>query len=128
LLDKRHLDVDLSELRLSIGSQVFIAEAASDLHVTVVTGHHQQLLVKLWRLRQRIKLSRMHAARDEIIPSPFRSALAEHRRFDVEKPVLVEVISNRLRQLVSQNHRLLKLWPTQVDVAVLQPQLFIRQR
>ena len=70
----------------------------------------------------------MYSAGNKIISSAFRRALAEHRCLDFEEAALVEVIANRLCQLVPQDHRLLQLRPSQVDVAVLQPQLFIRQR
>src|SRR5271165_5449130 len=52
VLDERHFDVKLGELRLAVGSQVLVAEAAGDLEVTVEAGDHQQLLVELGRLRQ----------------------------------------------------------------------------
>ena len=50
LAHEAHLHIQLRELRLSIGSKVFIAEAASHLVVTLNAAHHQQLLKQLWRL------------------------------------------------------------------------------
>ena len=44
LFDERHLAVDLSELRLTVGAEVLIAEAAHNLEVAVETGHHKKLL------------------------------------------------------------------------------------
>ena len=49
--DERHLDVDLSELRLPVGAEVFVPETASQLIVTVEARHHEDLLVNLRRLR-----------------------------------------------------------------------------
>ena len=56
--DERRLDVDLRELRLAVGAQILVAEAARDLEVAVEAGHHEQLLVDLRRLRQRVELAR----------------------------------------------------------------------
>jgi hypothetical protein len=60
-LDERHLHVELRELRLAIGAQVLVAEAARDLEVAVESRDHQDLLEQLRRLRQRVELARMHA-------------------------------------------------------------------
>ena len=43
LLNKRHLAVDLSELWLTVGTEVFIAEAAHYLEITVEACHHEEL-------------------------------------------------------------------------------------
>ena len=48
LLYERHLAVYLRELRLTVGTQVFIAEALGYLEVTVETADHEQLLQRLW--------------------------------------------------------------------------------
>jgi len=47
LLWKRHLQIDLSELRLAIRPQIFVAEAAHDLEIFLIAAHHQQLLENL---------------------------------------------------------------------------------
>ncbi len=60
LINKRHLAVDLSELRLTVSTQVLITETLCNLEVTVETRYHQQLLKCLWRLRQCIELTRIH--------------------------------------------------------------------
>ena len=44
LLDERHLEVELRELRLAVGAQVLVAEAARDLEVALVAGDHQSCL------------------------------------------------------------------------------------
>ena len=44
---ERHLDVDLCELRLSIGSKILITETPDDLEVPVHAGEHQYLLEDL---------------------------------------------------------------------------------
>ena len=125
LLDERHFDVDLSELGLPVRSQVFVPEAAGDLVVAVQATDHQQLLVELRRLRQSVEFARMHAAGNQVIASPFRSALAEHRRFDFQEVQIVEVFSRCLAQLVSQDHRFLQSRSPQIDIPILQTQVFV---
>ncbi len=55
-VDESHLHVELGEFRLAIGTRVFIAEAAHDLHVLIATANHQKLLEELRRLGQSVKL------------------------------------------------------------------------
>ena len=50
LVHEAHLDIKLGELRLAVGTEVFIAVAAGDLVVTLHAGNHQQLLEQLRRL------------------------------------------------------------------------------
>ena len=47
---KRHLEVDLRELVLAVGAQVFVAEAARELVVLLEPRDHQDLLEELRRL------------------------------------------------------------------------------
>ena len=56
LAHERSLDIELRELRLALGAQVLVAEAAHDLIVAIEARHHQQLLEELRRLRQREEL------------------------------------------------------------------------
>ena len=59
LVDEGHLHVDLRELGLAVGAQVLVAQAARDLEVPVEAGDHEELLVELRRLRQRVELARV---------------------------------------------------------------------
>ena len=61
LVQERGFQVDLSEFRLAVGTQVFVTETFGDLVVTVETGNHQQLFEQLWRLWQREEFARMNA-------------------------------------------------------------------
>ena len=70
---ERHLDVDLRELGLAIGAQVLVAEALDDLEVAVEPADHQDLLEDLRRLRQRVELARVHAARHEVVARALRA-------------------------------------------------------
>ena len=62
LRDEAHLDVELIEFaRQAVGARVLVAETGRDLEVAVEARHHQQLLVLLRRLRQRVELAGMDA-------------------------------------------------------------------
>ena len=47
LADKRHLDVDLRVLGLTIGPLVLVAQRSGQLEIAIKTGGHECLLVKL---------------------------------------------------------------------------------
>src|SRR6185503_17361183 len=83
--DERALDVDLREFRLAVGTEILVAKAARDLEVAVEAGNHEQLLVDLRRLRERIELTRMHAAGHEIVPRAFGRRFRQDRRLELEK-------------------------------------------
>ena len=70
--DEGRLEVDLRELELPLGAQVFIAETAGDLEVLLEAGDLQELLVLLRRLRQRVKHAGVHPRRDEEVARAFR--------------------------------------------------------
>ena len=102
LVDERHLDVELGELRLAVGAQVLVAEAAHDLKVAVHARHHQDLLEQLRRLRQREEAAGMGAARHQVIARAFGRGLGQHRRLDLEETVAIQVAAQLARQARAQ--------------------------
>src|SRR5262249_32142211 len=86
-LGKGHLQIDLRELRLAVGTEIFVAEAAHDLEILVEAGDHQDLLEQLRRLRQRVKLAGINSAGDQVVASAFRSGARHERRFDLKEPL-----------------------------------------
>ena len=127
-VDERHFHVELRELRLPVGPQVFVAEAAGDLHIAVVAGDHQNLLVELRRLRQRVKRAVMNAAGNEIVAGSLGRAAAEHRRFDVDE--------SRARRNTSRMPRMIRCRSSsvccisgaaQIEIAILEPQILVGQ-
>ena len=78
LADKAHLGVELHELVLAIGAQVFVAKATSDLVVAIHTSHHQQLLEQLWALRQRVERAWLFAARHQELAGALGSRRHQH--------------------------------------------------
>ena len=85
-VDEGHLHVDLGELGLAIGPQIFVAETLDDLEIAVEARDHQKLLEDLRRLGQRIERALVDAAGHEIIPRAFRCAFRENGRFDLDEP------------------------------------------
>src|SRR5688572_25719928 len=75
--DERGLHIDLGKLRLPVGPQVLIPKAARDLNVAVKTGHHQQLLIELRRLRQGVEFAGLYPARYQIIAGAFGSGFGQ---------------------------------------------------
>jgi hypothetical protein len=88
------LDVELGEFGLAVGAQVLVAEAARDLVVAVHARHHQDLLEQLRRLRQRVELARVDAARHQIVARAFRRGLGQDRRLDVLEVLGVEIMAD----------------------------------
>ena len=118
LVQERGFQVDLSEFRLAVGTQVFVTETFGDLVVTVETGNHQQLFEQLWRLWQREEFARMNAAWYEVVARAFRSGAGQHRRFNVDEALCVQVATNAHGYLVTQAQVALHSRTAQVDNAV----------
>jgi hypothetical protein len=116
--EKRGFAIDLREFRLTVGAQVFVAEALDDLVVAVEVGDHQQLLEQLRRLRQREELAGVGARRHEVIARAFRRALGEHRRFDVDEAQRVQILAHFHRDAVAQTQVVLHLRTAQVEHAM----------
>ena len=83
LLDKGHLHVHLGKLRLAVGPEVLVPEAAGDLVIPVDPADHQELLVDLGGLGEGVEAAGVDPAGDQVVPGPFRGGFAEHRGFDV---------------------------------------------
>ena len=96
VLDERHLDVELGELRLAVGPQVFIAEAAGNLEIAVEAGNHEKLLVKLGRLGQRIEMSGMDPAGNQEIPRAFRRTASQDGRLDLQEVEVAHDVAHQL--------------------------------
>ena len=115
---KGRFDIDLREFGLTVGAQVFVAEALGDLVVTVVAGDHQQLLEQLWRLGQRKELAIVHTAGDQVIACAFGRALGQHGRFDVDETMLVQKLAHFHGHFVAQHQVVLHVRTAQVQHTV----------
>ena len=123
-IDKAHFNVDLGEFRLTVGAQVFVAEAAGDLHVAVVTGHHQQLLKQLWRLRQGKELTRVNAGWHQVVAGAFGGGFTEDGGFHIQKALFVKIVADDFTDAVALDQRVLNRWSAQVEEAVTQADFF----
>src|SRR6185503_12969351 len=94
-----------------------------NLEIPIVTGDHQQLLVKLRRLRQRVELARMHAARHQVIARAFGRRLREYRCFDLEISTLVEKTTRCLLKTMSKKEILLQLRTAKIEIAMTKSQV-----
>ena len=91
-------------------------------------GDHQDLLEDLRRLRQRVELAGMHAARHQVVARPFRRRLGQDRRLDLPEAVRVEVAADRDRRAVAQVDVVLQPRPPQIEIAVAQPHVLRHRR
>ncbi len=104
LLHEGHLAVYLCKLRLAVGAEVFVAKAFYNLVVAVEACYHEQLFEGLGRLRQGIKLPRIHTRRHYEVARTFGCGLDEHGRFYFNKKLAIEVVACGLCHTVAQNH------------------------
>ena len=85
--------------------------------------HHQDLLEELRRLRQGVELTRVHAARHQVVARPFGRRLRQDRRLDLPEPLRRQFVADGQRHPVAEAHVLLHPAPAQIEVAVPQAHL-----
>jgi hypothetical protein len=124
LVHEAHLDVDLRVLGLAVCAQVLVAHAARDLEVAVEARHHEDLLVKLRTLRERVEGSRVHAAGNQVVARALGCGAHQHRCLHFEKSAPGEKIANGEHDAVAHLEVLRHGTAADVQVAVLEPQLF----
>ena len=122
LLDKAHLDVELIELaRQAVGARVLVAEARRDLEVAVEARHHQQLLVLLRRLRQRVEFAGMNPRRHQEVARAFRRGRRQDRGLELEEALLLHPLAHGIDDRAAGHDVLVQLLATQVEETVLKP-------
>ena len=125
LLDKAHLEVELIELaRQTVGARVLVAETRRDLEVAVEARHHQQLLVLLRRLRQRVEFSGMDPRRHQKVPRAFRRGRRQDRGLEFEEALLLHPLAHGIDDRAAGHDVLVQLLATEVEEAVLKPYVF----
>ena len=68
----------------------------------------------------------MGAARDDVVARTFRGRPRQHRRLDVDETVAVEEPAHRDRHFMAQHQVAEHVFAAQVEVAVLQANVFVR--
>ena len=124
LIDEGHLDVDLGELGLAVGTGVFVAEAASNLKILLDTTDHEDLFEELGALGQGVEGAFLQARGDQEVAGALGRAAAEEGGFDLVEALLVEVVAGDLGDAVARLEDVLHRGATHVEVAVLQPGFF----
>ena len=125
LVDEAHFHVELHELVLAVSAQVFVTEAARHLVVAVDSGHHEELFEELRRLRQRIEGAGLLARRHEEFAGALGRRRDQHRRLDLDEVLDVHGVTNSGVDLRAQTQVLLHPLATQVEVAVLEPDVLV---
>ena len=120
-----HLHVHLGELRLAVGAQILVPEAADDLVVAIRPPDHQQLLEELRRLRERVEAAAMDPGRHQVVPGPFRGGPGQKRSLDFEEPVFVEVAADLGGQPAADPQVALQPRVPEVQIAVAETE-FLR--
>ena len=122
LLDKAHLEVELVELaRQAVGARVLVAKTRRDLEVAVEARHHQQLLVLLRRLRQRIELARMNPRRHQEVARAFRRRRRQDRGLEFEEALLLHPLAHGIDDRAAGHDVLVQFLATKVEETVLKP-------
>ena len=122
---KRHLHVELGYLLHPIGTEILVAEAARDLVVAVEARDDEELLVDLWRLRQREEATVVQPARYEEVPCALRSRLGEDRCLDLEEARVVHDPADRGDQLRPERDVALQPRAPEVEPAVPKSQRLV---
>ena len=123
LLDEAHLDVELGELRLAVGAEVFVPVAARDLVVPLHAADHEQLLEQLRRLRQGVPGAGLEPGRDQEVAGAFRGGAGHRRRLDLDEVLVVQHLAGGAADLAAQPHGRGRAAAAQVQVAVLEADL-----
>src|SRR5829696_8281905 len=107
---------------LAVPALVLVAKRTGYLEVAFEAGHHQELFELLRGLRERVKLPRIEAGRNQVVPGAFRCGGGEERRFDLHEAPIVEGVAHILDDAVSEQDLVSHPLPAQVEVAVLEAQ------
>ncbi len=122
--DEAHLHVELVEFQAAVGAQVLVAEAGRDLEVAVEAGDHQQLLELLGGLRQGVELRRVDARGHQEVARAFRRRGRQDRCLVLQEALADHAVADRVDDLGAQDDILVQGLAAQVEIAVLEPQLF----
>jgi hypothetical protein len=79
-------------------------------------------------LRQRVELAGVHSARHEIVARALGRRLRQHRGFDLEKALFIEILPDVHRDPVPQREVVLHPRPPQIEIAIFQTRVFRDRR
>ena len=120
LVHEGHLDIDLGELGLTVGTQVLVAEALGNLVVALDATDHEQLLQELRGLRQGVEVARLDAAGDDKVASALGRGLEQGGRLDLHELTVVQRLANGEGKVGAQLEVGHHLGTTEVQIAIAQ--------
>ena len=121
-----HLDIDLGKLGLAIAACVLVAIAARDLEVFVEPRDHEELLIELRGLGERIELAGIEPGRHEVVAGAFRGRCDEGRGLELVEALGDEVLPCREGDLRAKGEVMLHLARAEVKVAVFEAEILVR--
>ncbi len=125
LLDKAHFEVELVEFaRQAVGARVLVAEARRDLEIAVEARHHDQLLVLLRRLRQRVERAGMDARRHQEVARAFGRRGGQDRRRELGEAGLAHALAHLGDDLGARDDVPVQRLAAQVEEAVFEADVF----
>src|SRR6185295_12032319 len=99
-------------------------ETPDNLEIPLESGNHQDLLEQLRGLRQRIEIAMREPAWNQIIACTLRSRFRQNRSLDFPESIPVHETADRHGHPMEQAERFLHLGSAQIEIAVLQAQIF----
>ena len=126
LVHEGHLDIDLGELGLTVGTQVLVAEALGNLVVALNATDHEQLLQKLRGLRQGVEVARLDAAGNDEVAGALGRGLEQGGRLDLHELTVVQRLPNGKGKVGAQLEVGHHLGTTEVQIAIAQAGVLAR--
>ena len=123
--DEGGFDVDLGELGLAVGAEVFVAEAAGDLEIFLEAGDLEHLFVLLGGLGEGVEAAGAEAGGDEEVAGAFWGGVGEDGGFDFDEAGLVEEVAGGGGDGVAQAEVAGEAGAAQVEVAVFEAEVFV---
>ena len=123
LINERRLNVQLSELRLTVRTEILITVATSNLVVLLNTAHLQQLLEQLRGLRQSVPRTRSQTSRHQEVTRTLRGGTGQGRGLNLNVAILSQQVACRTVRVRTQAHDASRLRAAKIQVAVAQARL-----
>ncbi len=123
--DKAHLDVELVEFtRQPVGARVLVAETGRDLEIAVEARHHQELLVLLRGLGQRVELARMDPRRHQEVACALRRGCRQDRGLKLKETLILHALAHGIDDRAAGHDVLMQLLAAKVEETVFEPYVF----
>ena len=120
LVHEGHLDIDLGELGLTVGTQVLVAEALGNLVVALDATDHEQLLQELRGLRQGVEVARLNTAGNDEVAGALGRGLEQGGRLNLHELTVVQRLANGKGEVGAQLEVGHHFGTTEVQIAIAQ--------